>query len=151
MKWCLRTIYDSLGKQRAGPGSVVQPDFTRMRMGASTCPKRGPRGNIFADKPAIMNEAVRQLQESPGRWVDSVVAFGGNMLFGRKLFRRVGFDPGITRGEDFDYVLNARLAGYKFWLDKCLRISHLPPKQHDTPPYVKLAEDIRRFLYELRN
>ena len=105
-------------------------------------------GNIFHDKPAIMNDATRQLQDAPGRWVDSVVAFGGNMLFGRELFSQVGFDPGITRGEDLDYVLNARLAGFKFWLDKHLRITHLPPQQYDTSPYARLAEDVRRFIYE---
>ena len=116
--------------------------------GSLTLPETPATGNIFHDKPAIMNDATRQLQNAPGRWVDSVVAFGGNMLFGRALFTHVGFDPGITRGEDLDYVLNARLAGFRFWLDKRLRITHLPPHHFDTAPYARLAEDVRRFIYE---
>lgn len=51
-------------------------------------------------------------------------------------------------GEDLDYVLNARLAGFTFWLDKHLRITHLPPKRYATHPYLKLAEDVRRFIYQ---
>lgn len=146
---------------------VVAPDYLRIALetagrvgfsgaagfyedidGGVTLPETPPTGNIFHDKTAIMNEATLQLQNAPGRWVDSVVAFGGNMLFGREMFSQVGFDPGITRGEDLDYVLNARLAGFKFWLDKHLRIRHLPPQHYDTSRYVKLAEDIRRFVYE---
>ena len=146
---------------------VVAPDYLRIALetarqpgfsgaagfyedgdGSIYLPEAPSTGNIFHDKPAIMNEATHWLQDAPGRWVDSVVAFGGNMLFGRDLFSQVGFDPGITRGEDLDYVLNARLAGFRFWLDKRLRITHLPPQVYDTSPYAKLSEDVRRFVYE---
>lgn len=146
---------------------VVSPDYLRIvretasregfsgaagfyedEVGSVFLPVAPSVGNIFHDKPAIMNEATHQLQDAPGRWVDSVVAFGGNMMFGREMFSHVGFDPGITRGEDLDYVLNARLAGFRFWLDKRLRIRHLPPQQYDMSPYARLAEDVRRFVYE---
>lgn len=105
-------------------------------------------GNLFQDKAIIMNEAARNLQADSRRWVPTSVAFGGNMLFKPELFTRVGFDPGITRGEDLDYVMNARLGGFSYHLDKELRITHLPPHYYDTPPYLKLAEDVRRFTYE---
>ncbi|HEY53161.1 MAG TPA: hypothetical protein G4N94_06855 [Caldilineae bacterium] len=105
-------------------------------------------GNIYLDKPAIMNEGTRALQSAPSRLVPTPVAFGGNMIFHRNLFTQVGFDPGITRGEDIDYLINARLAGFSFWLDKKLVITHLPPHQYNLSPYIKLAEDVRRFIYE---
>jgi hypothetical protein len=105
-------------------------------------------GNLFQDKAIIMNEAARTLQADTRRWVPTSVAFGGNMLFKPGLFTRIGFDPGITRGEDLDYVMNARLDGFAYHLDKQLRITHLPPYHYDTPPYLKLAEDVRRFIYE---
>jgi len=105
-------------------------------------------GNIFFDKPFIMNDAARNLIHKEGRFVKSTVAFGGNMVFHQKLFSNVGFDPGITRGEDLDYVMNARLAGFEFWLDKQLRITHLPPHHYDSSKYAKMAEDVRRFVYE---
>ncbi len=107
-----------------------------------------PTGNIFHDKAAIMNAAARRLLDAPGRWPETAVAFGGNMLFGRDMVTRVGFDPGITRGEDLDYVLNARLAGFPFWLDKKLRITHLPPHQSNALAYARMAEDVRRFIYQ---
>jgi hypothetical protein len=107
-----------------------------------------PTGNIYLDKPAIMNEGTRALQAAPDRLVPTPVVFGGNMVFHRDLFTQVGFDPGITRGEDIDYLINARLAGFSFWLDKELVITHLPPHQYNLSPYVKMAEDVRRFIYE---
>ena len=116
--------------------------------GGLLLPEGPPTGNRFLDKARIMNESTRKLLNTPGRLVPSPVAFGGNMVFHRRLFTCVGFDPGITRGEDLDYVLNARLAGFTFWLDKALRIIHLPPHHYDTLPYLKMAEDVRRFIYE---
>ena len=70
------------------------------------------------------------------------------MVFHRDLFTRIGFDPGITRGEDVDYLINARLAGHCFWLDKELCVTHMPPEAYDTHPYAKLAQDVYRFIYE---
>jgi len=141
--------YLCIALETAGrPGFSGAAGFYEDENGSVLLSEAPPTGNIFLDKAGIMNEATRRIQNSPGRWVDSAVAFGGNMLFGRKLFCKVGFDPGITRGEDLDYVLNARLMGFKFWLDKHLRIRHLPPQQYDTSRYIKLTEDVRRFVYE---
>ena len=111
-------------------------------------PERPPTENIFLDKSAIMNEATRRLLEMPGRLVETPIALGGNMVFHRDLFTRVSFDPNITRGEDIDYAMNARLMGFSFWLDKELTITHLPPEAYGAPPYAKLIEDVYRFVYE---
>jgi hypothetical protein len=116
-------------------GSVLLPECQRM-------------GNIFLDKSAIMNEGTRALQAIVERLVLTPVAFGGSMVFDRDLFTGVGFDPGITRGEDIDYLINARLAGLCFWLDKELVITHLPLGAYGALPYAKLAQDVYRFLYE---
>ena len=109
----------------------------------------GPmQGNIFMDKAAIMNTAITRLLIQSDRWVTTPIAFGGNMIFRREMVETVGFDPGITRGEDIDYVLNATLMGQPFVLDTALRIIHIPPREYDTHPYAKLAQDVRRFMYE---
>jgi hypothetical protein len=76
------------------------------------------------------------------------MALGGDMVFHRELFTRVPFDPGITRGEDIDYLINARLAGIPWWFDPGLTILHLPPRHYDTPLYQRLREDVFRFVYE---
>ena len=93
-------------------------------------------------------ESLTALKAAPGRLVSTPVAFGGNMVFHRDLFTQIGFDPGITRGEDIDYLINARMADFNFWLDKKLVITHLPPHHYNLPPYVRMSEDVRRFLYE---
>jgi hypothetical protein len=105
-------------------------------------------GNIFFDKSRIMNAGLRQLIENPAKILPSPQVFGGNMIFHRDLFTQVGFDPGITRGEDMDYMLNSYLAGFTWYMASDLRITHLPPKQHDIPPYAKLEQDVLRFFYE---
>jgi CRP-like cAMP-binding protein len=74
-------------------------------------------------------------------------AFGGCMVIHRSLFRSVPFDPLITRGEDIDYVINARMFGFNFFLDNQLYIQHRPPpKAH--PTWQRFREDIFRLLHE---
>jgi len=108
--------------------------------------------NLFRRKDALMNAGLELLEEKPGRVVPSVMAFGGNMVFTRPLWARVSFDPWITRGEDMDYLINARFQGIGWWLDKEATIVHLPPGKkhgaHSAPSYSRLEQDVRRFIYE---
>jgi CRP-like cAMP-binding protein len=68
------------------------------------------------------------------------------MVIHRSLIRSVPFDPRITRGEDTDYVLNARMFGFNFFLDNQLYIQHRPPpKTH--PTWQRFREDVFRLLY----
>jgi hypothetical protein len=53
----------------------------------------------------------------------------------------------VPRGEDIDFLINARMFGFSFFLDNQLSIKHLaPPKTH--PVWMRLREDIYRFVYE---
>lgn len=110
--------------------------------------------NPFRRKYALMNAGMSQIDQRPGRIVPSEMTFGGNMIFARDLWQRISFDPYITRGEDMDYLINARLKGIGWWLDKEAVITHLPPDANRrvsagaAPWYGKLKEDIYRFLYE---
>ncbi len=74
-------------------------------------------------------------------------AFGGLMVIHKNLFRTVPFDPKVTRGEDIDYLINAKMFGFDFFLDNQLNIKHLPPPKHH-PIWKRTREDIYRFLYE---
>jgi hypothetical protein len=120
------------------------------RAGAWTLPESKVTGNIFLDKARIMNQAANQLRDrvSQKAVVQSPLAYGGNMVFHRDLFAQVAFDPWITRGEDIDYVINARIEGYSFWFDPDLTVTHLPPDTYQSSPYAKLCEDVARFTYE---
>ncbi len=109
--------------------------------------------NIFIKKAALMNDEFSRYMESQERLTESAVALGGNMIFTKTLYMNVPFDPGITRGEDIDYLINSRLLGYNWFLDRELYITHLPPKpshefQINTSPYAKLQQDVLRFIYE---
>jgi hypothetical protein len=105
------------------------------------------RDPVLAEWPAAeyMNRAFdiieggERLQVTP--WV-----FGGNMVVHRELFMRIAFDPHVTRGEDIDYLVNAKFFGYDFLLDNTLWIRHLPPPK-TSPPWRRFREDLDRFVY----
>jgi hypothetical protein len=150
---------------------VVAPDYIaravqRMREGAPEGPLRGlsgpyadaqgnllleePQlsGNIFRDKAHFINRALASLIGAKQEVVPTALAFGGNMIFDRRVIERVGFDPGITRGEDMDYLINARIEGITWWMAPRLTITHLPPRHYEAPESDKLGKDIIRFFYE---
>ncbi|WP_456444939.1 hypothetical protein [Oceanithermus sp.] len=94
-----------------------------------------------------MNAAFEAFIGRPPRYKVTPFAFGGNLVLHRELFTRVPFDPGVRRGEDIDYVINARIFGFKVFLDRTLAVRHLPPpKTH--PAWRRLREDVLRFVYE---
>lgn len=99
--------------------------------------------NIFCLKREIMDRTIKMLKMKPGRLVETPLILGGNMVIHRDLFQMVPFDPYIPRGEDIDYLINAKLLGYTFFLDKELSVLHLPPRTS-----FQLLPDIVRFLYE---
>ncbi len=95
----------------------------------------------------LMNESFESLIPNPPRLKKTPLVFGGNMIIHRRLFTKVPFDPNVRRGEDIDYLINSRMYGYQFYLDRELSIKHLAPsKTH--PKWMQLREDIYRFTYE---
>ncbi len=94
-----------------------------------------------------MNRAFKEIISKVPRLQKTPFVFGGNMVVHRDLFTVVPFDPMITRGEDIDFLINARMFGFTFYLDNQLSIKHdAPPKTH--PEWRKLREDISRFVFE---
>jgi len=73
--------------------------------------------------------------------------FGGAMVIHKNLYQIVPFDPQVCRGEDIDYLINAKMFGFDFFLDNKLSIKHLPPKKTH-PIWKRTREDIYRFIYE---
>ena len=73
--------------------------------------------------------------------------FGGAMVIHKNLYQIVPFDPLLCRGEDIDYLINAKMFGFDFFLDNKLSIKHLPPKKTH-PIWKRTREDIYRFIYE---
>jgi hypothetical protein len=128
-------------------GHYLQEDGTIL---LKVDPAKASSANIFDRKAAIMNAATETLEARPGNIVATPFCFGGNMEFTPELAASVGFDPGITRGEDIDYLIDARLEGKRFFLRKDLQILHCPPKggSYRDVSRSKLEQDVVRFLYE---
>ena len=93
-----------------------------------------------------MNEAFGIIERAP-RLKPTPFAFGGNMVIHRSLFEKIPFDPMVPRGEDIDYLMNARFFGHEFLLDNELWIRHLPPPKC-SPPWYQIRMDIVRFARE---
>jgi hypothetical protein len=102
---------------------------------------------VHWDKFDKMNKGFKEIIGSEPRLKKTPFVFGGNMVIDSSLFKKIPFDPYVTRGEDIDYLMNARMFGYHFYLDNKLAIKHLPPpKPH--PTWRRIREDIYRFMYE---
>lgn len=71
---------------------------------------------------------------------------GGCMTVHAAAFSRVPFDPWITRGEDLDYLMNLRMAGFEMWFDRQWYVRHLPPATPDAPN--RFLQDVYRWIYE---
>jgi hypothetical protein len=100
---------------------------------------------ICWNNTSAMNKAFEIIDRTP-RLKDTPFVFGGNMIIHKKMFTRVLFDPYISRGEDIDFLCNAKSQGFRFLLDNKLSIKHLPPPGQN-PLWLKMREDIKRFIY----
>lgn len=95
-------------------------------------------------KEKRMNEAFEIIQ-SGERLLETTFAFGGNMVLHWNMFEKVPFDPYITRGEDMDLLVNAKLLGFEFMLDTRLSVIHLPGEGKSL--WSEMRQDLYRFLY----
>ncbi len=101
----------------------------------------------YWNKIDCMNRAFKEIIGKGPRLKETPFVFGGNMVVHRDLFTSVPFDPSVTRGEDIDFLLNAKMFGFKFFLDNELSIKHdAPPKTHSL--WQRVREDIFRFAFQ---
>lgn len=144
----LKKIEENMGGQVEGTnvealaGYYLQPDTYRLdesRVPAWQAP--------YWNNAAAMNEAFDRFIGRGPRLKPTPFVFGGNMTVALEVLKSVPFDPRITRGEDIDFLLNMRIGGISFYLDRELSIKHLPPPS-SRPAWKKVREDAVRFLYE---
>lgn len=86
--------------------------------------------------------------DAPPRVKTSTLAFGGCMALHRDMYCNVSFDPWVLRGEDVDYVINARMHGGDVFLDGGWSVVHKPPAVPS--PALRFRQDVYRFIYEHR-
>lgn len=131
------------GKRAHGKGG-----FYLNADGAMLLPPQRLWWRFFWNKAKWMNRVWNKILLSKYRLVPSPILLGGNLVLHRSLFSSVPFDPYIPRGEDTDYLINARQFGFSILFDKQLRIKHLHPERKEDYFYEELKLDIERFIYE---
>lgn len=101
---------------------------------------------IFWNKIDTLNRAFERIIGTSPRLKPTPFAFGGNMVIHKEMYKKIPFDSNVPRGEYIDYLINARMYGYEFYLDNQLAIVHdPPPKTH--PKWQQMREDIYRFCF----
>lgn len=93
------------------------------------------------------NEALSVVSKPP-RVQPTSLAFGGCLALHRDMFANVSFDPWVLRGEDIDYVINARMHGGGVYLDEDWTVVHQPPEP--VSEAIRFRQDVYRFVYEHR-
>jgi glycosyltransferase involved in cell wall biosynthesis len=93
------------------------------------------------------NKAIGMV-DAPPRVKQSTLAFGGCLALHRDMYCNVSFDPWVLRGEDIDYVINARMHGGDVFLDGEWHVVHRPPAGPSAA--LNFRQDVYRFIYEHR-
>ena len=102
---------------------------------------------LWKDQEAL-NKTIAQALKPP-RMHRSTIAYGGCLAIHREMFTKVAFDPWIMRGEDVDYVINARLHGGDIYIDDQWVIRHNSPKTGRNSAE-RFRQNIYRLIYEHR-
>lgn len=103
--------------------------------------------DMFWRQADAMNSALSMVS-APPRIKPSPVAFGGCMALASDMYAAVSFDPWVVRGEDIDYVINARMHGGDVFLDGEWSVEHKPPRLPSEA--MQFRQDVYRFVYEHR-
>ena len=111
---------------------------------ASTAKEAGPTSRWWTKRIEFnrwMSRALAGTRISRSNYV-----CGGCLTIHARAFRRIAFDPFITRGEDLDYLFNMRLFGMDVWFDNVWAVKHLPPAVEEEWP--RFMQDVYRWYYE---
>jgi glycosyltransferase involved in cell wall biosynthesis len=101
----------------------------------------------YWNKIKYQNEAFEKIIGMPPRWKVSPFAHGGLSAIHKDVFAKVPCDLEVTRGEDMDFNMNARMFGFSFFLDNTLEIRHCPPPRIH-PKWRGVREDALRYLWQ---
>ncbi|MCK4260156.1 MAG: hypothetical protein KAX49_14355 [Halanaerobiales bacterium] len=98
------------------------------------------------NKAQYMNDTFEAIIESGERLSVTAIALGGNVVLTKDVMKDICYDVHVHRGEDMDYLFNARIYGYPILFDNQLKITHLPPEHHSIE-WKKARADFYRFKY----
>lgn len=138
---------EGLGEEVDGKPMLAKTGYYLHEDGSYVRRVKSKWSDIFWEKKRQMNNALKAVGVPP-RFSPISMALGGCMALHKDIFTQVSFDPAITRGEDIDYVINAKMHGFEFFLDNELSVLHLPPEK--LLQRLVFRADIYRFIYEHR-
>ncbi len=144
----LKTAADYVGERYDGKKVYGKGGFYVAADGRVIEKKADPWWQLFWAKNRLMSAAMERIVDARTRLVETPIVLGGNLVFHRDMFSRIPFDPNVPRGEDIDYLINAKRMGYEILFDRKLRIRHLHPERDYGFRKQELRGDIERFLYE---
>lgn len=144
----LRRAASGIG-ERDGQGRTIlaKSGYYVDDAGSYILPNGEPWSDTFWRQRELYNRAMSSAMKPP-RIKPSSLAFGGCMALHRDMYCNVSFDPWAVRGEDIDYVINARMHGGDVFLDSEWPVVHHPP----APPSKagRFYDDVFRFVYTHR-
>jgi len=136
-----------LGETYEGRAIVAKSGFYRRPDGTTVAPEGGPWWDFFWRKDHFINAVLKRTQQG-ARIQPTTMALGGATALHSDVFTKVCYDPWVLRGEDSDYVINARMHGFEVVSDNKMWVLNDPkPKRR---PSMELRQDIYRFVYEHR-
>ncbi len=144
----LEVALEGIG-ERTASGKVImaKSGFYTDDAGNYHAKDTAPWSDTFWRQNDSYNEALASVT-APPRIRPSTLAFGGCLALHRDMYCNVSFDPWVARGEDIDYVINARMHGGDVFLDGEWSIVHKPPAVAGTAR--QFRQDVFRFIYEHR-
>lgn len=135
--------------QRDGQGRQVlaKSGYYADESGSFKAKSAAPWYDTFWRQNEMYNRGMAIALKQP-RVKPSTLAFGGCLALHRDMYCNVSFDPWAVRGEDIDYVINARMHGGDVFLDSEWAVLHQPPA---APSEAALfQQDVTRFVYTHR-
>jgi hypothetical protein len=144
----LVTALEGIGERTSG-GKVIlaKSGYYTDEKGRHQVARDVAWADMFWRLDEAYNEALAVVA-APPRIRPSAVAFGGCLALHKDMFCAVSFDPWVVRGEDIDYVINARMHGGDVFLDGEWHVIHRPPAVPSES--AAFRQDVFRFIYEHR-
>ncbi|MFB6355718.1 MAG: hypothetical protein ABEJ65_04305, partial [bacterium] len=108
-----------------------------------------PPWMAYWNNAGAMNRAFDQYIFDEPRLKETSYVVMGNIVLHKDYYTEVPLDPHCHRGEDMDWLINARMFGHRFYMDSELCVQHKPPPR-GFPLWKLVRLDIERFIYDRR-
>ena len=140
-----RACYGLGGQTRRGVPVFVKTGIYLDRHGSRHAPEKKHWYDVRWRQNELFNRYIDQAMGG-ARLSRANTLYGGLTAIHYEAFRRVSYDPWITRGEDLDYLIDLRMYGLESWLDDQWTIRHLPPERLSEDQ--RFARDAYRWIYQ---